>query len=68
MKSMEKIRIAFPKSVCRECINKKIDVFLLPKDCVYEPEKTQCFYCKRERGIVCGLRLSGKRKMFFHKG
>ncbi len=52
---------------CRRCINKKFDVRLEPKDCIYLENEDYCSYCKNIRHIVVGLKMSGKIKMMFKK-
>ncbi len=57
---------ALLRTNCRECINKKCQVRLDQKDCLYAPATAVCAGCGRQKQIVTALTSAGRLKTAFH--
>lgn len=44
-------------NICRECLNKKYNIRLQPKDCDYEEYPHMCHKCGEVKIIVCEIRF-----------
>ena len=64
MLNLEKVKKRYNRYICRQCLNQRYNVHLVPDDCIYD-QRDDCPRCKQEKNIVSGLKFSGKMKMLF---
>lgn len=53
--------------ICRQCLNQKYHMKLVPEDCRYFPYQYVCPCCGELRNIVVGFRWGVRMRMLFRQ-
>ncbi len=61
MLTIQKITSRYGDCICRECINKRYDLNLTSKDCIFG-YTYKCRVCQQPKRVVVGFTPSGKLK------
>ena len=55
-------------SLCRDCLNRKYGIGLVPEDCRYFAYPTGCASCGKVKNIVVGIDFSKRMQIRFRRG